>query len=170
MSYFRFQRSFGYVCSECVHNADVNAYNEKSLVEVEIKISKSDFKHEFDGKARWKTYKHKKYNESKKSNSYIVPNQFYFCVPIEMKEWALNYLDKNYDKYGLMVYNPDVLNGRYHIHVIKTAKKLHTNKQGIRVLRQLVSRMSSELITAKQKLKEVTRELECIKEGIITEE
>lgn len=171
MNYYRFQRQYNYVCSEGIHNADVNAFNGTSLIEVEIKISKADFKHEFDGKARWKVYKHKNYSEPKQHllNGYIIPNRFYFCVPIVLKEWALDYLKDKNKNYGLLVYNTEFYNGNYHIFTAKNAKSIHTEKQESRTLMQLAQRMSSEMLTAKQKLNDLEQELECIRQGIIRE-
>ena len=104
MKYFRFQRSYNCVCTEGINNADVNAYNGTSLVEVEVKISKADFKKEFQTEVkldnRWKIYKHRNYSEPHKHimAGYIVPNRFYMCVPVKLAEWAADYLkDKEID-------------------------------------------------------------------------
>ncbi len=48
MKYFRFEKGMVFVCSECIHNSDISAINDKCLVEVEVKISKSDFRREFE--------------------------------------------------------------------------------------------------------------------------
>ena len=42
MKYFRFDRNYTLCCSECINHSDINAVNDKDLVEVEIKISKQD--------------------------------------------------------------------------------------------------------------------------------
>ena len=47
MEYFRYKKGMMLVCSEGINNADINALNEKCLIEVEIKISKQDFQKEF---------------------------------------------------------------------------------------------------------------------------
>ena len=97
MEYFRYKKGMMLVCSEGINNADINALDEKCLIEVEIKISKQDFQKEFktslvsniwDLKAR----KHRNYATSITSPFYIVPNKFYFCVPEEISAWALEYL------------------------------------------------------------------------------
>lgn len=69
MKYFRFERNYKLVCTEGIHLADVNAYNGTSLIEIEVKISKADFKKEFQTEKkesnRWKIYKHSNYAEPK---------------------------------------------------------------------------------------------------------
>ena len=47
MEYFRYKKGMMLVCSEGINNADINALDEKCLIEVEIKISKQDFQKEF---------------------------------------------------------------------------------------------------------------------------
>lgn len=141
------------MCSEGINNSDINALNDTSLVEVEIKISKSDFLHEFDGSSRIKTYKHKVLQGlSKPRKGYITPNYFYFCVTPELVNFAEEYL-KQYPNYGLLVCGEKrVFNKRSHIFSVKNAKKIHNTPPSDTVFYKIGQRVQSELITAKEKL------------------
>lgn len=174
LKYFRFERSYPVVCTECIHNADINAYKNGKLVEVEIKISKSDFKHEFleSHENRWKTYKHDKYANPHDSLSAcgIVPHKYMFCVPIDMKEWALEYLKDKNSSYGLLVYDEKAWTGHTHIVSVKPAKLLHKEELPQCTFTFLCKRMSSELITAKenkQTLQLQNEEMQQINEALI---
>ena len=177
MKYFRFQRSYNCVCSEGINNADVNAYNGTSLVEVEVKISKADFKKEFQTEVkldnRWKIYKHRNYSEPHKHimAGYIVPNRFYMCVPVKLAEWAADYLKDKNQKYGLLYYDTEKFNGHYHIFTKKPARNIHNEEQSnSRIYLDMSRRTSNELITAKENFLKNYRELEILKEGIIVNE
>ena len=53
MYFLRFHQQFDAVCTEGVWNADVSGLKNGKLYEVEIKISKNDFKNELRHK-KWK--------------------------------------------------------------------------------------------------------------------
>ena len=178
LKYYRFERSFDYVCTEGIHNSDINAAKENNLIEVEIKISKSDFRREFEplgskNGSVWKWNKHKSYkNPSDAGEYYIIPNQFYFCVPAEMVDWAKEYLKDKNPKYGLLAYDTEyTTSGASHTHIktIKKAAKLHAEAPKERVFGQIVKRMSSELINLKDRYNKDKQELEALQKGIITE-
>lgn len=111
--YFRFQRSFLGVLSEFNFGniEDFIAFKRNEVIAVEIKISKSDFKHDFVKR---------KYKQ--KSSPY---HKFYFCVPSSLKDFGLeilkqrdgNFLDRA--KIGLLVID-DNLN----VNVAKKAQLL----------------------------------------------
>ena len=112
--YFRFQRSFLGVLSEFNFNGNIEdfiAFKCNEVIAVEIKISKSDFKHDFVKR---------KYKQ--KSSPY---HKFYFCVPSSLKDFGLeilkqrdgNFLDRA--KIGLLVID-DNLN----VNVAKKAQLL----------------------------------------------
>ena len=73
MKYSRFEKGMVFVCSECIHQSDINAINEKCLVEVEVKISKSDFRREFETP----TLKNGTYWKAKKHEFYANPENAY---------------------------------------------------------------------------------------------
>lgn len=100
--YFRFQRSFLGVLSEFNFGniEDFIAFKRNEVIAVEIKISKSDFKHDFVKR---------KYKQ--KSSPY---HKFYFCVPSHLKDFGLeilkqrdgSFLDRA--KIGLLVIDSDL--------------------------------------------------------------
>lgn len=174
---FRFDKGFEICCTECIHNSDVTAIKEKCLVEVEVKISKSDFRREFQTTTQksfnyWKEKKHEFYAEPSKAwNSYHIPNKFYFCVPIELAEWAKEYLKGKNQKYGLLAYDPEYITTRQaQIRTIKGAKNLHTEPPKAAAYHQAAMRTTNELIALKQKFQQQQKELEALKQGILVEE
>lgn len=100
--YFRFQRSFLGVLSEFNFGniEDFIAFKRNEVIAVEVKISKSDFKHDFVKR---------KYKQ--KSSPY---HKFYFCVPSHLKDFGLeilkqrdgSFLDRS--KIGLIVIDSDL--------------------------------------------------------------
>ncbi len=156
MRYYRFDRNFIFVCSECINHSDINALNNENLVETEIKISKEDFLTEFNGKSKVKSYKHDIMNnldKKKPKRGYIVPNFYSFCVTPELKNFALEYLNENYPNYGLLVCdNYRQYGRRSHIYCIKKAKKLHDKPPSEKVFTIIGKRVQSELISLKEKI------------------
>ena len=156
MKYFRFDRNYTLCCSECINHSDINAVNDKDLVEVEIKISKQDFLAEFKGDSRIKAYKHdilNHFGEKKPKYGYITPNFYYFCVTSELKSYVLDYLNANYPNYGLLVCdNYRQYGRRSHIYCVKRAKRIHDTPPSQRVFIRIYKRVQSELITLKEKL------------------
>lgn len=154
MKYYRFDRQFTLVVSECINNADITALSQTSLVEVEVKISKEDFLKEFDGKSYVKRVKHQRYNSGRKYSKYVVPNYFYFCTTKELAPFIKNYLKEHgYDNYGVLVCcEKRLFNKRSHIETYKQAKKLHKNRVNSSVFEKVHKRLQSELITLKEKV------------------
>ena len=143
MEYFRFKRNY-ICCSEFYlysGRSDVVAYDYKNnLIDIEIKISKSDFKKDFEKR------KHIYYiNSDKYNKNYLFPNKFIFCVPRELKEFALEYL-KDYSMYGLL--SIDQYNEKYFIYTEKRAKLLHKEKiNKDKILHDIIMRLNTEVIT-----------------------
>ena len=142
--YFRFSPKQLHCVSEVIceyftnKTADIEdflAFNETTRICVEVKISKSDFLADF------KKLKHKDF-----AKRYT---KFYFCVTAELKDFALEYLRKNYNNYGLFVYENNK------IQVVKNAK-INKDLTFLRDEKYLFMRMSSELAT--QKMKEICYE------------
>lgn len=112
--YFRFQRSFLGVLSEFNFNGNIEdfiAFKRNEVIAVEVKISKSDFKHDFI-----------KRKYEKVSSPY---HKFYFCVPNSLKDFGLEFLkqrDGNFldrAKIGLLVIDSDL-----NVNVAKKAQLL----------------------------------------------
>lgn len=112
--YFRFQRGYLGALSEFNFNGNIEdfiAFKRNEVIAVEVKISKSDFKHDFV-KQKYK----------KETSPY---NKFYFCVPNALKDFALellkqrdgNFFDKA--KIGLMIIENDL-----NINIAKKAQYL----------------------------------------------
>lgn len=154
LKYLRFDRQIELACTEGINNADVNAVSPTSLIEVEIKISKTDFLSEFDGKSKIKAYKHRVLSgEIKPKRGYIVPNYFYFCTTNELKDFILEYINTNYPKYGLLICDERrQFNRRSHIYCAKKAVKIHDNKPTNSAFEKIYKRLSSEVITLKEKV------------------
>ena len=112
--YFRFQRGYLGVLSEFNFNGNIEdfiAFKRNEVIAVEVKISKSDFKHDFV-----------KNKYQKDSSPY---NKFYFCVPSSLQDFGLEFLkqkDGNFFdkvKIGLLVIDNDL-----NVNVAKKAKYL----------------------------------------------
>jgi len=135
--YYWIKRQFPYVASEVysVGNsiADIMIADDKKIMEIEIKISRNDFKCDF------KKHKHQLLD----SGSSPISN-FYFCVPEEMREFALNELKDS--KYGLLVYNSNVkFWPDKSITVSKRPQNLIINKRQAYFRKRIISRMGWEL-------------------------
>lgn len=172
MKYFRFEKGMVFVCSECIHQSDINAINEKCLVEVEVKISKSDFRREFatptlKNGTYWKAKKHEFYaNPENAYSSYIIPNKFYFCVPEELEQWAMEYLKGKNQKYGLLIYDEKITGKTSNIRLAKGARQLQTNPPDNFTWKQMGQRVTNEMITLKQKFNRLKQEVEAQEEFI----
>lgn len=163
MKFLRFQKQYDCVCSEGVNNADISAIKNNKLIEIEIKISKSDFKNEL----KHKSSKHEKYKDMqalKNTDWMRIPNKFFFCVPQEMEEWALQEMEKINFKYGLIVYQEGF------IYVRRQAMHLHNDKLNIYTLVEFSKRITSELINLKIDNNEMKQELEALKAGVLVAE
>lgn len=149
MKYYRFERQFPYVATECIKYSDINALNDKCLIEVEVKISKSDLKHEFNTSGN-KYNKHFKLycNPSKRPNA-IIPNYYYICVPEFLKDDAIEIVNKINPNYGVLVFGYKF--GGNCISTAKKAKCLHRRKPPSRVYNIIAKRITSELINLRVK-------------------
>lgn len=128
LSYFRFKR--GMICATEVAYyygiADILCTDYKKIIEVEIKTSKADLKNDFLKK------KGTKYKALKgEIVSKYIPNMFYICVPENLKNDALDYIQKYNPKFGLLVFEERYFKHKNYssyleayIHVEKTADRL----------------------------------------------
>lgn len=140
LKYFRFKRQF-YLCATEVNNgfeiADILVSNGKKIIEIEIKISYSDFLADF------KKRKHKKVyiGNNIYRLDYLKANKFYFCIPHDLKEKCLEYLNKNNLPYGLYVFNGSL----NLVKKCKILKELHI-KEIDKINKNIIRRATSELI------------------------
>ena len=144
LEYFRYRRQF--IVSTEVFTAggigDIVAHNDKTYIEVEIKISKSDLYNELRNKKHKHNFCFKEYD----NGHYRVPNKFYFCVPIDLVDKAKSLIKKLNPKYGLMVYLGDSYHSISAISVIKPAGYIHKNSVPEIVKYKILKRLSSEVI------------------------
>ena len=151
MKYYRFERQFPYVATECIKYSDVNVLNDKVLIEIEVKISKSDLKAEFKTSGN----KHKKHfklycNADERPNT-IIPNYYYICVPEGLKSEAVKIVNTINPNYGVLVYHDKTRYSNPHISTAKKAKCLHKRKPPDRVYNIVAKRITSELINLRIK-------------------
>lgn len=150
MKFLRFDRQFDAVCTEGVQNADVSGLKNNKLYEVEIKISKSDFKNELKHKKhKHDTYKDPTDHFRASGDLYEIPNKFYFCVPLDMEEWALQEIDKINIKYGLLIWEDN--GGCGWIRQRRSPMHIHTKEISQKALSVFLKRLTSEVINLKIK-------------------
>lgn len=89
--------------------------------EVEIKISKADFKADFKKKKKHIALKYKQYSHTLD----LTPNYFYYCVPEELVD-SVKDLVPEYA--GLLCIEQGARNGWKYVHWIKEAPLLHKEK------------------------------------------
>jgi hypothetical protein len=119
-------------------SSDVLGCNETKLIEVEVKVSFTDFKNDFH---KWK---HSRYSGMFANDAQWVPTHFYFAMPENLIEKAKKFLEereKDYPKVGN--YGLINMNGWK---VTKRAKWIHKNEPASRVKAVMALRMGSELI------------------------
>lgn len=165
LEYFRFKRRFPFCCTEGIRQADVNACSEDKLIEVEVKISKSDLKREFSKNSGYeKTSKHDDYlnqvlvketiNDGMMCSniSYsISPNLFYLAIPDDLIKAAEDEIERVNPKYGIIiVYSGGGLFGD-NIRIYRQAKPLHKNKPDNKTIKAICQRCTNELITLRQR-------------------
>ena len=114
--YFYLKRHCIYFCKEhYLHRYDMRAdfiallnwwVDGKFLnraIEIEVKITWSDFIRDFKDKE----LKHKEYCGEIGQTPLV--NYFAFCVPVSMYDRCKEFLDANYPKYGLFIYDAGVV-------------------------------------------------------------
>ncbi len=144
MSYFRFTRQW--ICATECYNSDVMVYTGKYILDIEIKISKSDL---WYGESKKAKHKHMKTPEQYKR--YMLPHKFYICVPPELLEEATKWVQTVNNKYGIIVctetnYYP------FNIFVKKIARVIHKNPIKEHLLNQIMMRICSENIGHKGRI------------------
>ena len=147
LQYFRFRRQW--LCVDEFRGADIIVDTGKEIIEVEVKITKSDL---INGE-RKKQRKHVAYKQGR-SHMMNHPNKFMFCVPENLVDvtlgWA-NELNENYGVIGFDVegYERAIKGGWFFLHcdrirVAKSAKQLHTNYSN--ALRWAIAKRTSSKI------------------------
>lgn len=155
MMQYRFAQGAYLVSTECGNYSSdflaVNKYNQ--IVEVEVKVSLTDFKADFK-KPKHKIYEHTSKLTEWDKKSIFVPNYFYFAVPESILNSVLPLLIGR--PYGVIAV-PDI-EFRPHVNWIAESKYLRVVKKATMIRkheitesekRTIISRVSSELINSK---------------------
>lgn len=161
MAWLRYGKRMTAVCTEVRHGyyvMDVLGCNAQASIEVEVKTSKADFKKDFDNKApKFFMY------ESADSTQHTakVPNQIYYAVPENLKEYGLALLEERFPKAGLVVYRPELelLAGK-NLELVRSARKLHGKAPARVFLHDVFLRTSSELCGARLALVDLRKKLD----------
>lgn len=169
LEFLRFFKGINTLATEVKYNAcssDVLAVSNsgKTVSEYEVKVSKEDFKKDFTKTLGYHRYgytrpKHESYNDE--DSTRFAPHYFWFVVPQEMVEFALEYL-KDYPSYGLLSWDPEggfTFSRRKptntKINLVRSAsmiKKVSRPKASVdTLLRKIVMRATSELVKIRSK-------------------
>lgn len=142
LHYYRFKRNSIIVGTEVDCDSgisDVLVGMDEDIIDVEVKTSIQDLKRDFT------KYKHKKPNHTRQAN------KFYFCIPIDLYEKAIEII-KEYPCYGILVYDNSWRKLFDRIITKKRAKYLNKNTGSINFFRRkIIQRMGSELCNLKEK-------------------
>lgn len=155
LAWLRFGKRMPWVCTEAGRfNADVLGADDKQLVEVEVKRSRSDFAADFKNKV----YKHECYADGRETYKRVwIPNYFYFFVPENLVEAGLEILEEQKSPAGLValripkvgIYDHIPVSRR--VSVVKRANKIHSRSPSPGVIKALGLRMSSEIATLRMR-------------------
>lgn len=160
LCWLRFERQFNLVCTEDpFRNADAigtdTSQQCRKMIEIETKISIADLR--ADGN---KLKKHERMGKlhrkepitdlwQKETDHTMFPSQFYFLVPRELKEKALEVINESFPHAGLMIANMiESSDGRYRdgtITVIKRAPVLHKLLIAKEIKNYFANRLASEI-------------------------
>lgn len=140
LAYFRFKRGYPYVATEYLE-CDVVAAKSSEWIEVEVKISWSDYC------AEWKKKKHKDGLSIYIKNKYS-PNRKYFAAPPSLAQRIANDRAENHPEYGVLsIWTEE------DITFVRRATTLHKEQPTCNTLDGIISRVTSELITLRRKLR-----------------
>jgi hypothetical protein len=153
---YRYKDGF-MVTSECMGHgdgiADIITYdlNKKSMIEIEIKISKQDLKKDI------KKIKHTMYRDRDNTNI----QKFYYAVPTFLVEYTREFLiehDLNYGIIEIITYEVEHFEFKYFanfeklMRVEKRCTRFNKNEPSDRQVYAFMKRISSELVSREQEL------------------
>ena len=163
LSYYRYKR--GMVCVDeawCFvggETCDVLVDSETAFYDVEIKLTKSNLWHGEAKKRKHKVYKDPEAYYLKNQN---YPNYFIICVPTNLYEEAVKWVEATNKNYGIIEFSEDMFQSIFitqaralscisdTIWFRKNARKLHTNYSG-KLKRVIYRRLSSAYTTNRQR-------------------
>jgi len=133
LQYFRFKRQC--VCVDEFRGADIIADTGKEIIEIEVKVTKSDL---INGE-KAKATKHLNYKMGGPFNR-NRPNKFMFCVPEKLVDVALGWAAEINECYGVIGFDAEEferliqnneaiwwLSNNYFLRIAKSPKRLHEN-------------------------------------------
>ena len=159
MSFYRFKKGF-LTCTELQYShgiADVIILNDKSgeVIEVETKISKYDLLSEGKNKEE----KHKILKESEvynfdTQNPLMVPNKFYFAVPLFLVEDTVEYARTLNNDYGVLGIDTVGKHEQpeYTVRYCKQAHKLHGYMVASYFKPELIKRVCNDNIVLNRRM------------------
>lgn len=159
--YFRFKRQC--ICASEVHVphgiADMLIQmNNGAAMEVEVKVSSSDFNNEVTKKKE----KHDLYKgeAKRKYPGYMnrVPNYFYFCAPTSLMKKALATVQTINPKYGIIEYTNQHVWWQDRVVIRRRAKSLNKNMNDITYF--LAKRLNNEVCSTRRTIHEMEAEKE----------
>jgi hypothetical protein len=168
----RFKKQHSHIASECgIFNSDILTVKKDKLIEIEVKISKADFKNDFKkfkhqlfiGEPKevlrqhyltkeieyYRQYKQKNGRDHRdvlalKYERKFIPNFFYFAVPQKIHSFVVDFLKANYPEYGVILIDDHGI-WTERPRIVKKAKKLHNRQVSDLVKQNIALRMGSEL-------------------------
>jgi len=153
LSHFRFGRQC--ICIDEFNGADVIVDTGTEIIEVEIKVTKSDLV----GGEKFKALKHKLYALGR-AYARCHPNRYLFCVPTHLLEDALDWAEELNLKYGVMSFDTSGFERRLNfdrslragdlIRTARRAKKLH-EEYSMKQRWKIAKRATSKVITLLEK-------------------
>lgn len=148
LHYWRFTRNgYNFIATEAgKFKSDILVSNEKEIIECETKISRADLRNDFKKK------KHGIYKKPSSWYSKWIPNKFYFAVPENLTELALELVEDT--PYGVIeVSSKSISNRKKEVYcvIVKSAKTVQP-KFKEKLHKQIVMRGSSELIRLRIKM------------------
>lgn len=135
LAYYRFQRKFPYVATEC-WDCDVIASDGERLVEVEVKVSWNDYQREF---------KKPKHTEGQKVH---YPNRMYFAAPVDLAQRIATDSRAVEGGYGVIA-----VDEKGQTSVLRKAKQQHGILVAREALNDIALRISSELFTLREQVR-----------------
>jgi hypothetical protein len=152
LSYYRFKR--GFLCvdeASCAGGlSDVLVDTGKDIIDIEVKISKSDL---IRGEAKKSKHKLYKICDGKKYS----PNKYILCVPEKLKEVAEEWVNDTNKNYGIIIYKAPAsgfrfkrLNFENNLTTIKKAKSFNSSYNKGHFEKVINKRLSSALINKYQ--------------------
>jgi hypothetical protein len=168
LTYFLWERGFTYGATEVTilggkFLADVLVMDQSQIItEVEIKISKSDLKNDRKNKeAKFDAYEHPERHSNKaictnfnrNFSYYVLPNRFYYAVPLAMVDEAKQYVKRPYGLLAVKRLTWNYTDGTpaYYVITKKRGNYIHKEKPTLEQILRLVKRLSTENIKLRAK-------------------